>query len=216
MGAPSPRQAGDLMNLPNSLTVGRIILVPLLVVVLLTKFEGRLVFGVRKELIGAAIFALASLTDWLDGYLARRRQQVTKLGQFLDPVADKLLVTAALVSLVQMDLAPAWMVAVIIGREFAVTALRSVAYARGVAMPPSSLGKFKMVSQVVAILLLILGRDHLQGFFVLGKIALWVAVVSALASAMDYYRRFNYLLNPNGAEFAAAKQRAEQQRARSA
>ena len=105
------------MNLPNALTIGRIFLVPLLVVVLLTKFEGRLILGVRKELVGAAIFGLASLTDWLDGYLARRRKQVTTLGQLMDPLADKLLITAALVSLVQMDLAPAWMVVVILGRE---------------------------------------------------------------------------------------------------
>ena len=88
------------MNLPNALTLGRIFLVPLLVVVLLTKFEGRLIFGVRKELVGAAIFGIASLTDWLDGYLARRRQQITTLGQLMDPLADKLLITAALVSLV--------------------------------------------------------------------------------------------------------------------
>src|ERR1700741_3600889 len=101
------------MNLPNALTVTRIFLVPLLVVVLLTKFEGRMILGVRKELAGAAIFGLASLTDWLDGYLARRRKQVTPLGQVMDPLADKLLITAALVSLVQLDLAPAWIVAII-------------------------------------------------------------------------------------------------------
>ncbi len=183
------------MNLPNSLTAVRIFLVPLLVVVLLTKFEGRLIFGIRKELIGAAIFGLAALTDWADGYLARRRKQITTLGQLMDPLADKLLITAALVSLVQMDLAPAWMVAVILGREFAVTVLRSIAYARGVTIPASPLGKFKMVSQVVAILLLILGRDHLQGFFVLGRIALWVVVVAAVVSAIDYYRRFNNVLS---------------------
>ncbi|MGE3188918.1 MAG: CDP-diacylglycerol--glycerol-3-phosphate 3-phosphatidyltransferase, partial [Vicinamibacterales bacterium] len=119
------------MNLPNSLTIARIFLVPLLVVVLLTKFEGRLVMGWPVELVAAAIFGLASLTDWLDGYLARRRQQVTWLGQVLDPIADKLLISAALVSLVQLDLAPAWIVAVIIGREFVVTGLRSLAHARG-------------------------------------------------------------------------------------
>ena len=85
------------------------------------------ILGVRKELVGAAIFGIASLTDWADGYLARRRKQVTPLGQLMDPLADKLLISAALISLVQMDLAPAWMVAVIIGREFAVTALRSLA-----------------------------------------------------------------------------------------
>src|ERR687883_3926 len=172
------------MNLPNSLTVTRIFLVPLLVVVLLTKFEGRLILGVPEELVGAAIFALASLTDWLDGYLARRRKQITTLGQLMDPVADKLLVTAALVSLVQMDLAPAWMVAVILGREFAVTVLRSIAHARGVVIPASPLGKGKMVSEVVAILLLILGRDHAHQFYTLGMIALWVAVVTAIASGV--------------------------------
>src|SRR4029077_16285181 len=96
------------MNLPNSLTITRIFLVPLLVVVLLTKFEGRMILGIRKELVGAAIFGIASLTDWLDGYLARRRQQVTTFGQFTDPLADKLLTIAAFISLVQMGLAPAW------------------------------------------------------------------------------------------------------------
>jgi CDP-diacylglycerol--glycerol-3-phosphate 3-phosphatidyltransferase len=196
------------MNLPNSLTLARIFLVPLLVVVLLTKFEGRLVFGVRKELVGAAIFALASITDWLDGYLARRRHQVTTLGQLMDPVADKLLVSAALISLVQMGLAPAWMVAIVIGRELAVTGLRSIAYARGITIPASPLGKFKMVSQVVAILLLILGRDHLQHFFVLGQIALWIVVITALVSALDYYRRFARRLNPKVADIAVARERA--------
>ena len=188
------------MNLPNALTLGRIFLVPLLVVVLLTKFEGRLVLGVRKELIGAAIFGLASLTDWLDGYLARRRKQVTTLGQLMDPLADKLLITAALVSLVQMDLAPAWMVAVILGREFAVTVLRGIAHARGVVIAASPLGKFKMVSEVVAILLLILGQDHLQQFFVVGTVALWVAFVTAVASGIDYYRRFNHVLTRQPSE----------------
>jgi CDP-diacylglycerol---glycerol-3-phosphate 3-phosphatidyltransferase len=182
------------MNLPNSLSVTRIFLVPLLVVVLLTKFEGRMILGVRKELVGAGIFALASFTDWLDGYLARRRKQVTPLGQFIDPFADKLLTIAAFISLVQMGLAPAWMVAIIVGREFAVTALRAFAHARGTAMPASPLGKIKMATQVVAILLLILGKDHLHGFFVIGQIALWVCVIAALASAADYFRRFSYFL----------------------
>ena len=95
------------MNLPNTLTLVRMFLVPLLVVVLLTEFEGRQIFGVPKELAGAAIFGLASLTDWLDGYIARRRRQITWLGQMLDPIADKLLTSAAFISLVQLDLAPA-------------------------------------------------------------------------------------------------------------
>ena len=189
------------MNLPNALTVGRIFLVPLLVVVLLTKFEGRLIFGVRKELVGAAIFGIASLTDVLDGYIARRRKQVTTLGQLMDPLADKLLITGALISLVQLELAPAWMVAIIIGREFALVAFRSIAYARGVVIPASPLGKIKMVAQVVAILALILGRDHRQPFFVIGEAALWVVVVAALVSAADYFRRFNQVLNPRVAAF---------------
>ena len=180
------------MNLPNALTLSRIFLVPLLVVVLLTQVRGaadpRRPQGARRRPRSSA---LASLTDWLDGYLARRRKQVTTLGQLMDPLADKLLTSAAFISLVQMELAPAWMVAVIIGREFAVTALRSIGYARGIAMPASPLGKIKMVPQVVAILALILGQDHLHRFFVLGTVALWVAVVTAVVSAVDYYRRLH-------------------------
>jgi CDP-diacylglycerol--glycerol-3-phosphate 3-phosphatidyltransferase len=149
--------------------------------------------GVPVDLVGAAIFGIASLTDWLDGYLARRRKQVTALGQMMDPVADKLLTAAAFISLVQMGLAPAWMVAIIVGREFAVTALRSLAYARGMLMPASSLGKIKMVAQVVAILALILGQEQVQPFATVGKIALWVVVGTALMSGADYYRRFNRL-----------------------
>jgi CDP-diacylglycerol--glycerol-3-phosphate 3-phosphatidyltransferase len=114
----------------------------------------------------------------------------------MDPLADKLLITAALLSLVQMGLAPAWMVTVILGREFAVTVLRSVAYSRGVVIPASPLGKIKMLSQVVAILLLILGNDHLQMFFVLGPIALWFALITAVASGVDYYRRFLTMKTP--------------------
>jgi CDP-diacylglycerol--glycerol-3-phosphate 3-phosphatidyltransferase len=178
------------MNLPNALTLVRIFLVPLLVVVLLTKPEGRLVPGVSNHVLGALIFAVASATDWLDGYLARRRKQVTVVGQLLDPIADKLLTAAAFISLVQMGAAPAWMVAVIIGREFAVTALRSLAYARGIVMPSSPLGKGKMVSQVTAVLLLILGHDGVPWFTFLGHVALWVVVGVAVASAVDYYRRF--------------------------
>jgi CDP-diacylglycerol--glycerol-3-phosphate 3-phosphatidyltransferase len=181
------------MNLPNSLTVTRICLVPLLVVVLLTKFEGRQILGIPTEFVGAGIFAIASLTDWADGYLARRRKQITPLGQVIDPFADKLLTSAALISLVQMGMAPAWMVAVVIGREFAVTALRSLTYARGVAIPASRLGKIKMIAQVVAILSLILSSagQAADSLWWIGQAALWVVVVTALVSAADYFRRFN-------------------------
>ena len=178
------------MNLPNSITLGRIFLVPLLVVVLLTSFDGRKVLGVSNEMLGAAIFGLASLTDWLDGFLARRRGQVTGIGQWMDPLADKLLVTAALISLVQLDRAPAWMVAIILGRELSVTVLRSMIHARGQSLPASPLGKIKMAAQVTAILLLILA-PHLRELFVLGQVALWTATVAALVSAVDYWRRFS-------------------------
>ena len=191
---------GAAVNLPNALTIGRIFLVPLLVVVLLStsitncalcqKFDSFKLFGVSKEILGALIFGVASITDWLDGYLARKRGQVTEFGQWMDPLADKLLVTAALVSLVQMELAPAWMVAIILGREFAVTILRTFVHARGQTLPASPLGKIKLVAQVVAIMVLILGRGHMRGLFVVGQIALWVATIAALVSALDYYRRF--------------------------
>jgi CDP-diacylglycerol--glycerol-3-phosphate 3-phosphatidyltransferase len=205
------------MNLPNSLTVSRIFLVPLLVVVLLTKFEGRQVFGAPKEIIGAAIFGLASFTDWLDGYLARRRKQVTALGQLIDPLADKLLISAALISLVQLDLAPAWMVTIIIGRELAITALRSLAYARGLVIPASPLGKVKMVAEVVAILALILSRagsgGELNGLFLVGQIALWLVVVAALVSGADYFRRFNVVLSPRIADITVARRQRSDRKA---
>jgi CDP-diacylglycerol--glycerol-3-phosphate 3-phosphatidyltransferase len=183
------------MNLPTALTLVRIFLVPLLVVVLLTEFAGRQILGMPKELIGAAIFGVASITDWLDGYLARRRRQVTWLGQILDPIADKLLTSAAFISLLQLGLAPAWMVALIIGREFAITGLRSLAYTKGITIPASPLGKIKMVSQVTAILLLIVGWRSVPWLAPVGYAALWVVMLTAVASAVDYYRRFVLLLN---------------------
>ena len=186
--------ASPSVNLPNAITIGRIFLVPLLVVVLMTNPKDMNLFGVSKEILGALIFAVASLTDWLDGYVARRRKQITGLGQWMDPLADKLLVTAAFVSLVYLELAPAWMVVVILGREFFVTVLRSIAHARGHALPASALGKVKMVAQVAAILILILGENHARGFFVLGQVALWIAVISALVSAADYSRRINVIM----------------------
>jgi CDP-diacylglycerol--glycerol-3-phosphate 3-phosphatidyltransferase len=195
------------MNLPNSLTLVRMFLVPLLVVVLLTEFEGRRILGVPKELVGAAIFALASVTDWLDGYLARRRRQVTWLGQMLDPIADKLLISAAFISLVQLGLAPAWMVALIIGREFGITALRSLAYAKGLTMPASPLGKIKMASQVVAILLLILGGGPLPWLAPIGHAALWVVMGTAVVSAVDYYRRFQRMVSARVTDVNVARQR---------
>jgi CDP-diacylglycerol--glycerol-3-phosphate 3-phosphatidyltransferase len=195
------------MNLPNTLTLVRMFLVPLLVVVLLTEFEGRRILGMPKEVVAAAIFALASITDWLDGYIARRRRQVTWLGQMLDPIADKLLTSAAFISLVQLGLAPAWMIALIIGREFAITALRSLAYTKGITIPASPLGKIKMASQVTAILLLILGWGPFPWLAPIGYVTLWVVMTLAVASAVDYYRRFQRLLNARVADVNIARQR---------
>jgi CDP-diacylglycerol--glycerol-3-phosphate 3-phosphatidyltransferase len=142
------------VNLPNTLTLLRIFIVPFLVVVLLTPFSENWL-GVPRHILGAALFLGAAFTDYLDGKIARRRHQVSRLGKLLDPIADKLLISAALISLVENQLAPAWAVVVIIGREFAVTGLRSIAAADGVVIAASRMGKFKMLSQVVAVALLI-------------------------------------------------------------
>jgi CDP-diacylglycerol--glycerol-3-phosphate 3-phosphatidyltransferase len=193
------------MNLPNALTLVRMFLVPLLVVVLLSEFEGRQILGIATELVGAGIFGLASITDWLDGYLARRRRQVTWLGQVLDPIADKLLTSAAFISLVQLDLAPAWMVALIIAREFAITGLRSLAYTKGITIPASPLGKIKMATQVTAILLLIVGSGPLPWLAPIGYVALWFVMLTAVVSAADYYRRFQRLLNARVTDLNVAR-----------
>src|ERR1700759_4221310 len=142
----------EILNLPNSLTLLRIFLVPFLVVVLLTKWSGR-------EYAGLTIFLFAAVTDFLDGWIARRYNQMTRLGALLDPIADKLLMSAAFISLVELGLAPAWMIVIIISREFAVSGLRSIAAQQGVTIAASSLGKGKTVSQVIAISLLILGYE---------------------------------------------------------
>jgi CDP-diacylglycerol---glycerol-3-phosphate 3-phosphatidyltransferase len=196
------------VNLPNTITLGRIFLVPLLVVVLLTNPKEFLVFGVSKEIAGALIFAVASITDWLDGYLARRRGQITGLGQWMDPLADKLLVIASLISLVYLDLAKAWMVAVIIGREFYVTVIRSMAHARGQSLPASPLGKIKLIAQVAAILILLLSHGRLQGLFFVGMVALWIATIAAILSAIDYTRKINVLMATKMTEAPALNQNA--------
>ena len=171
------------MNLPNALTLSRIFLVPILVAVLLTpKYN---------PLIAATIFLAASLTDLLDGYLARKRGQVTTLGMLLDPVADKLLISSAFISLVQLEpkYVPAWMVVIIIGREFAVSGLRSIASSQGFTINASQKGKIKMVTQVAAITLLILGSEY-PVFHRVGGIALYFVVLFAIWSAVDYFKTF--------------------------
>jgi len=143
-----------VLNLPNTLTVSRIFVVPLLVVVLLTPFSENW-FGVQRHLLGVALFLAASFTDYLDGRIARSRRQISRFGTLFDPIADKLLISAALISLVENRLAPAWAVCIIVGREFAVSGLRSVAAADGVVISASQTGKLKMAAQVLAVALLI-------------------------------------------------------------
>ncbi len=172
------------MNLPNGLTVSRIFLAPLLVVLLLTGNRNR-------ELWAFAVLVAASATDYLDGYFARKRLQVTTLGKLLDPIADKLLISAAFISLVELNIAPAWMVVIIVGREFAVTGLRSIASAEGFTISASRLGKYKMAGQVICVGFLVLGVRFPQGLLSrTGRALLWVVVVLALVSMVQYFYRF--------------------------
>jgi len=183
--------AESVMNLPNSLTILRIFFVPLLVVVLLTREPNVVLLGfpVHFEIWGVLILLAAAATDWADGYLARKRGQVTTLGTLLDPIADKLLISAAFVSLVEMQLVPAWMVVIIIGREFTVLGLRTIASAEGFTISASTLGKTKMVLQVIAVAAVILGAKHAL-LNRLSMFLLWLVVLSAIASAVQYFMKF--------------------------
>ena len=174
------------MNLPITLTIVRIVLVPLVVVSLISSSRVHV-------FVAAFIFIIASLTDWLDGLIARRRNQVTTLGTLLDPVADKLLVAAALISLVQIDMVVAWIAVVIIGREFAVTGLRGIAISVGIVVPASALGKYKTVSQYLAITLLILEKgvpEEYVPFHWVSLGILWIAMGLTVISGFDYFYRF--------------------------
>ncbi len=217
------------MNLPNYLTLARIVIVPFLVVVLLTPVAERW-FGMSGYVLAIIVFLIASLTDILDGHLARRRNQVSTLGKFLDPVADKLLVSAALIVLVEKHLAPSWAVVVILGREFIVTGLRSVAASEGIVIAAQRIGKFKMWAQCVAIVALLVaaaaGNPPVSNFgleypafrfweveevrtafynltsfsttlndwkvfgYLVGRGALWVAVITSIWSMYDYFSFF--------------------------
>jgi len=179
------------MNLPNSLTLLRIFFIPLLVVVLLTREPNWELFGlpVHFEVWGVLILLAAAATDWADGYYARKRGEVTTLGILLDPIADKLLISAAFVSLAGMKLVPAWMVVIIIGRELTVLGLRNIASAEGFTIQASALGKAKMVFQVAAVSVVILGAKH-RFLHPLGTLLLWLVVLSAVGSAVHYFLLF--------------------------
>jgi len=175
-----------MLNLPNALTISRILLVPLLVVVLLTEIED-------KEWWGLALFLLASLTDFLDGFIARRWKKITRLGKLLDPAADKILTSAAFISLVELGVAPAWIVMAIIAREFAVSSLRAFAAAEGIVIPAGWSGKAKTVVQIVAISLLIV-HDQLGELTRIALVSLWAALAVSVYSGLEYFVRFGRLV----------------------
>lgn len=179
------------MNLPNALTLLRIFFVPILVAALV---QGHVMIDlgfvqVTNEILALCIFLTAALTDLLDGYLARKWGQITTVGTLLDPIADKLLVSSVLVALVQVRVVPAWMTIVIIGREFAISGLRSIAAAEGYVIQASDFGKVKLVSQVIAISLLLLSMNWLD-LRPVALVAMWVVVGVTVASAVLYFRSF--------------------------
>src|SRR5579863_22830 len=180
------------MNVPNLLTLLRIFFVPLLVAALLadgSSARWQALIPVSREFFALAVFVAAALTDLLDGYLARRWGQVTTVGTLLDPIADKLLISAALVSLVDIHRVPAWMVILIVGREFAVSGLRQIAAAHGYTIRASELGKTKMTAQVAAISLIIAGIRW-PALNQIALLAMWAVVLFGIVSALDYFRKF--------------------------
>jgi CDP-diacylglycerol---glycerol-3-phosphate 3-phosphatidyltransferase len=178
-------------TIPNFLTILRIFFVPLLVALLVQDSWGIVILGrkVSNETIALGVFLAAGLTDLLDGYLARRWKQITTVGTLLDPIADKLLISAALIALVQVGAVPAWMVIVVVGREFAITGLRSIAAAEGFTIQASELGKSKMVSQIIAVVLLILSI-HYGVLRTPALLMMWLMVGFALLSGTQYFLRF--------------------------
>ena len=181
------------MNLPNKITVSRILLIPLFLLLMLADLNwGSLVINdvslPYAHLVGALVFIIASVTDWVDGYYARKLNLVTNLGKFLDPLADKLLVSAALIALVELGLAPAWIVIIIISREFAVTGLRLVLAGEGEVVAANMLGKIKTWAQIIAVSALLL---HNVPFGLIGipfdMIALWIAMIFTVISGWDYF-----------------------------
>lgn len=180
-----------MLNLPNLLTLFRIVLVPVLVTALLTEFDG-------KEYVALGIFLLAALTDVLDGYLARRQRKITNLGKLLDPAADKILMSAAFISLAELNVAPAWMVVVIVAREFAVSALRSFAASENMVIAADFSGKLKTVVHTVAVSVCII-HERLQDLGAhdpdwLVPTVLWASVAISVVSGLDYFIRYGRLI----------------------
>ena len=185
-------------SLPNALTVFRILLVPVLVAALLSEGPG-------GDELAAGVFVIASITDALDGWIARRRSAESAFGKLMDPLADKLLVTAALVALVSLDRLAAWVAMVIIAREFAVSGLRIAAGQQGVVIPASMLGKAKTIVQVAAVLALIAAHDHTDAWV---QSLVYLMVVITVASGADYFLNFRRRLEEAGRDRSSpARQR---------
>lgn len=183
------------MNIPNLLTLARIFFVPLVVAALV---QERRVYSFHllgfqielgNEMLALLIFLIAAFTDMLDGYLARKWSQITTLGMLLDPIADKLLISASLIALVEVKAVPAWVVILIIGRDFAISGLRSIALSEGYLIPASDLGKTKMILQVAAVGLA-MASLRLPEWRTAASLALWAAVIFTIVSAIDYTRQF--------------------------
>jgi CDP-diacylglycerol---glycerol-3-phosphate 3-phosphatidyltransferase len=187
------------MNLPNKITVSRIILIPLFLIVMLAQFDwGDIyVLGVYlpvTHLVGALIFIIAATTDWIDGYYARKLNLVTNMGKFLDPLADKLLVSAALIVLVELGYAASWIVIVIISREFAVTGLRLLLAGEGEVVAANMLGKIKTWTQIIAISALLLHNILFEMISLpFAHIALWVALIFTIWSGWDYFAKNSHV-----------------------
>lgn len=181
------------MNIPNRITISRILLIPIFVLLLAIPFEwGSFSVGDDElpvsHLAAALLFIFASATDWVDGYYARKHNLVTNLGKFLDPMADKLLVSAAFILLVELGMAPAWIVIVIISREFAVTGLRLVAAGEGIVLAAGQAGKLKTVTQIVSIAAFLLHDFPLSYIgFPLGTVMLYAALIVTVYSGYDYF-----------------------------
>jgi CDP-diacylglycerol--glycerol-3-phosphate 3-phosphatidyltransferase len=192
LDAPKVEEATvKIFNVPNLLSMSRILAVPVFIVLMLNPTP-------LRALAAGVVFSLASATDWLDGYLARKWGQVTKMGKLLDPIADKILIMAALVVLVEIlpETVPSWIAILIIGREFAVTGLRAIAASDGVVIPAETVGKYKVGAQITAVLSLLLNQYSSQEWMKqLGWIALWVAMILAVYSAVQYFRTYWNKLN---------------------
>lgn len=183
------KNQGQINNLPNTLSVIRLVLIPVIVICLY--FPGKL-----GSFLAALFFGLAAITDLLDGFYARRHKKITSLGKFLDPLADKLLISATMIMLITLNRIPVWVVILIIAREMAVTGLRGIAVVEGIVIEASSLGKYKTIFQLVSLICLLLHYEYLKvDFHIVGMTFLWVALILTMWSGWSYFRMTKKILS---------------------